>query len=85
MSQVQKQSLVEEVVDATAWQVWAVISDVTRIGEWGHECRAPWLLDRLYARLIPAHQDRDAGLAQDLVRVGVAARRGAQTRDGEGA
>jgi hypothetical protein len=166
MSQVQKQSLVEEVVDATAWQVWAVISDVTRIGEWSHECRAawwldeadgpspgvrfrgsnragwarwgrtceivtvdpprqlvwrtvptplfpdstrwairleptsdgrtlirqsftvlraPWLLDRLYARLIPAHQDRDAGLAQDIVRVGVAARRGAQTRDGEGA
>ena len=30
--------------------------------------RAPWLLDRLYARLIPAHQDRDARLAEDLAR-----------------
>jgi hypothetical protein len=159
MSQVQKQSLVEIVVDATVPQVWAVIADVTRIGEWSHEChaarwldgavapspgvrfrgrnragwarwgrtceivaadpqrqivwrtvptllfpdstqwriqlepmsdgqtlirqsftvlRAPWLLDRLYAWLIPAHQDRDARLAQDLARVGAAARRGAQ-------
>ena len=41
--------------------------------------RAPWLLDRLYARLIPAHQDRDARLAEDLARVGAAARRGAET------
>jgi len=41
--------------------------------------RAPWLLDRLYARLIPAHRDRDARLAEDLVRVGEAARRGART------
>lgn len=155
MSQVQKEGLVEVIVDATAPQVWAVVSDVTRIGEWSHECRAarwlgaadgavpgarfrgrnragwarwsrtceivsvdpphriswrtvptplfpdstewriqlepagegrtlirqsftvlraPWLLDRLYARLIPAHQDRDARLAQDLARVGGAAR-----------
>ena len=160
MSQVQKQSHVEVVVAASTRQVWEVISDVTRIGEWSHEChaarwlgdadgpapgvrfrgrnragwarwgrtceivtvdpprqivwrtvptllfpdstpwrihleptsdgqtmirqsftvlRAPWLLDRLYARLIPAHQDRDARLAQDLARVGAAARRGAQT------
>lgn len=160
MSQVQKQSRVEVVVAASVRQVWEVISDVTRIGEWSHEChaarwldgaggpspgvrfrgrnragwarwgrtceivtadppsqlvwrtvatplfpdstqwriqlepmsdgqtlirqsftvlRAPWLLDRLYARLIPAHQDRDARLAQDLARVGAAARRGART------
>ena len=160
MSQVQKKSRVEVVVDATVPQVWEVISDVTRIGEWSHEChdarwlgdtdgpapgvrfrgrnragwarwgrtcefvtvdppremvwrtvptlvfpdstrwriqleptsdgrtritqsftvlRAPWLLDRLYARLIPTHQDRDARLAQDLARVGEAARRGART------
>ena len=160
MSQVQKQSRVEVVVDATVRQVWEVISDVTRIGEWSHEChaarwlddadgpspgvrfrgrnragwarwgrtceivtvdppsqfvwrtvptrlfpdstqwrvrleptsdgqtlirqsftvlRAPWLLDRLYAQLIPAHQNRDARLAQDLARAGAAARRGAQT------
>ena len=160
MSQVQKQSRVEVVVDAPMQQVWEVIADVTRIGEWSHEChaarwlddadgaspgvrfrgrnragwarwgrtceivtadppsqivwrtvptplfpdstqwriqleptsddqtlirqsftvlRAPWLLDLLYARLIPAHQDRDARLAQDLARVGAAARRGAPT------
>ena len=160
MSHVQKKSRVEVVVDATVPQVWEVISDVTRIGEWSHEChtarwlgdadgaapgarfrgrnragwarwgrtcevvnvepprqivwrtvptplfpdstqwriqlertsdghtritqsftvlRAPWLLDRLYARLIPTHQDRDAQLAQDLARVGVSALRGAQT------
>lgn len=160
MSQVQKKSRVEVAVDATVPQVWEVISDVTRIGEWSHEChtarwlgaadgpapgvrfrgrnragwarwgrtcefvtvepprqivwrtvptrlfpdstqwriqleptsdgrtritqsftvlRAPWLLDRLYARLIPTHQDRDARLAQDLARVGDAARRGART------
>ncbi|MFC4783610.1 SRPBCC family protein [Nocardioides sp. MAHUQ-72] len=159
MSQVQKSSHVEVVVDATVAQVWAVVGDVTRIGEWSHECRAarwlggaagptpgarfrgrnragwarwgrtceilaatphhelvwrtvptplfpdstvwrillepredrtlitqsftvlraPWLLDRLYARLIPAHQDRDARLAQDLARVGAVAHRGART------
>lgn len=159
MSQVQKNSRLEVEVDATVQQVWEVISDVTRIGEWSHEChsarwldhargivpgarfrgrnragwarwsrtseivtvdppceivwrtvptrlfpdstqwrirlepregrtlitqsftvlRAPWLLDRLYARLIPAHQDRDARLAEDLARIGAAARRGART------
>ena len=160
MSQVQKQSRVEVVVDASVPQVWEVISDVTRVGEWSHEChsarwlgaadgpslgarfrgrnragwarwgrtceivtvdppreigwrtvptllfpdstqwrielepegeartmirqsftvvRAPWLLDRLYARLIPAHRDRDARLAQDLARIATAARRGART------
>ena len=160
MSQVQKKSHVEVVVDATVPQLWEVIADVTRIGEWSHEChaarwldgadrpspgvrfrgrnragwarwgrtceivtvdppraivwrtvptplfpdstqwrieleptsdgrtlitqsftvlRAPWLLDRLYARVIPAHQNRDARLAQDLARAGAAARRGART------
>jgi hypothetical protein len=160
LSQVQKRSHVEVVVDATVPQVWEVISDITRIGEWSHEChaarwlggadgpspgvrfrgrnragwarwgrtceivtadpphqigwrtvptllfpdstqwrihleptsdghtlitqsfsvvRAPWLLDRLYARLIPAHQDRDARLAQDLAQLGAAARRGTPT------
>lgn len=157
MSQVQKKSRVEVAVDATAQQVWDVISDVTRIGEWSHEChgarwlgnadeprpgvrfrgrnragwarwgrtcelltvdpprqlvwqtvptplfpdstqwriqleptsdgrtlitqsftvlRAPWLLDRLYARVIPSHRDRDTRLAEDLVRVGALARQG---------
>lgn len=152
MSRVQKRSRVEVVVDATVPQVWAVVSDVTRVGEWSHECRgaewlggaagpalgvrfrgrnragwwarwnrtceivavdpphvivwrtvstwlfpdstewriqlgpadggrtritqsfevvrAPWLLDRLYSRMIPSHQDRDARLAEDLRRIG---------------
>ncbi len=31
-------------MDAPPEQVWAVLSDVTRIGEWSHECReAVWL------------------------------------------
>jgi len=160
MSKVQKKSRVAVVVDATVPQVWEVISDVTRIGEWSHEChgarwlgnadgpspgvrfrgrnragwarwgrtceittvdpprqivwrtvptllfpdstqwriqleptsdgrtlitqsftvlRAPWLLDRLYARLIPSHQNRDARLAEDLARVGTVARPGVRT------
>lgn len=159
MSHVQKDSRVEVVVDATVPQVWEVISDVTRTGEWSHECHTarwlgntegpspgarfrgrnragwarwgrtcelttvdppseiawrtvptllfpdstqwrihlqatndgrtlitqsftvlhtPWLLDRLYARLIPTHQDRDARLAGDLARLGAAAGRGTQ-------
>lgn len=159
MSQVQKSARLEVEVDATVQQVWEVVSDVTRIGEWSHECRsarwlgscdgpvpgvlfrgrnragwarwsrtsqivvvdpprelvwrtvptrlfpdstewrirleprgggtlitqsfsvrrAPWLLDRLYAWLIPAHQDRDERLVEDLTRIGAAARRGART------
>ncbi len=156
MSQIQKSAHLEVVVDATPDEVWPVVADVTRIGEWSHEChsaewldgatgaevgarfrganragwvrwnriceftvvdpphvltwrtvptffipdstewqltmepigsgtritqsfqvlRAPWLLDRLYAQLIPGHQDRDARLTEDLARIGVAARRG---------
>jgi uncharacterized protein YndB with AHSA1/START domain len=35
---------VEAVVDAAPEQVWAVLTDVTRIGEWSHECHAAvWL------------------------------------------
>lgn len=37
---------VEAVVDASPEQVWAVMSDVTRIGEWSRECLgADWLGD----------------------------------------
>jgi hypothetical protein len=161
MSEVQKRSHVEVVVEATVPKVWAVVSDVTRVGEWSHECfgvewldgahgpavgvrfrgrnragrlgwarwsrtceivsldppselvwrtvptllfpdstewrirleivdggtrisqsftvlRAPWLLDRLYALLIPSHQDRDARLADDLRRIGEVAGAGAR-------
>ena len=46
MSQVQKNSHIEVVVDAAIGQVWGVVSDVTRVGEWSHECRsAQWLGD----------------------------------------
>jgi Polyketide cyclase / dehydrase and lipid transport len=159
MSQVQKRSRVEVVVDATVPQVWQVVADVTRVGEWSHECHAarwlgdangpspgarfrgrnragwarwgrtceivtvdsqreiawrtvptplfpdstewrirlepfegrtlvtqsftvlhaPWLLDRLYARLIPSHQDRDARLAEDLARLGASASQAVRT------
>lgn len=157
MAEVQKSSRVEVVVAAGVAEVWAVVSDVTRVGEWSHECRgarwlgdangpvpgarfrgdnragpfrwsrvnevvavdppgelvwrtiptrllldstewrialepveggtrivqsfrvllAPWVLDRLFARLIPAHQDRDARLAEDLARIGEVAAAGA--------
>jgi uncharacterized protein YndB with AHSA1/START domain len=155
--EVQKSSHVEVLVDASVEQVWDVISDVTRVGEWSHECRgaqwlgavaepvpgarfrgrnrsgwarwsraceivavdpprdlawrtvpsrllpdstlwriqlepvgqrtritqsfqvllAPWLLDRFFAQVIPAHQDRDRQLAEDLRRIGAVARAGA--------
>ena len=151
---VQRAGRAEVTVDAPIDAVWAVLSDVTRTGEWSHECRrvrwlrgagepAPgvrfrghnrsgrinwsrtselfdvrpplgiawrtvptllypdsteWrfrlqsdgarttivqeyrvvhlnpLLDRLYARAIPGHQDRDAALAADLRRLGEVAR-----------
>jgi Polyketide cyclase / dehydrase and lipid transport len=157
MSQVQKSARIEAEVEAPVHDVWPVVSDVTRVGEWSHECRsaewtsgagrpapgarfrgrnragvwrwsrtceivavdepheiawrtvptrlfpdctewrialqpsgrgtritqtftvlrAPWLLDRLYARLLPTHQDRDGRLAADLARIGTVAQRGA--------
>jgi hypothetical protein len=162
VKQVQKHSTVEVEVDAVPEAVWAVVADVTRVGEWSHECRsvewlagadgsqgarpgarfrgrnrasiwtwsrtsevlqadaprtlawrtlptrlfpdstewrielepsgtgtrirqsfhvvrAPWLLDRLYARLIPSHQDRDARLVEDLRRIGEVARSAVST------
>lgn len=155
MAQVQKTSQVEVVVDAAAHLVWELVVDVTRVGEWSHECRsarwldgdgrarpgarfrgrnragwarwsrtaeivsvdppheivwrtvptrivpdstlwrirvdpveggtrirqsfdvvaAPWLLDRFFARVLPAHRDRDARLVEDLRRIGRAASR----------
>lgn len=159
MSQVQKNGRTQVVVEAAIEDVWRVVSDVTRIGEWSHECgsahwiagadrpapgvrfrgrnragwarwsrtcevlavdeprelawrtvpswlypdssewrirlepaergttitqsftvlRAPWLLDRLYAALIPSHRDRDAKLAEDLARIGSAAQHRARS------
>lgn len=160
MGRVQKSSCVTVVVDAPVADVWRVVSDVRRTGEWSHECRsvqwmggavaaapgvrfrgrnrsrwvrwtrtcevvavdeptelvwrtvptwrypdstewrislvpeglrttitqtftvlrAPRLLEPVYAWLIPAHQDRDARLADDLSRIGaVAAGRSVRT------
>lgn len=153
MKRVQKSSSVSVVVDAPVEDVWRVVSDVRRTGEWSHECRsvqllsgaeapvpgvrfrgrngarwlrwtrtceivasdaphelvwrtvpstlypdstewrirlapegartritqsfqvvrAPALLDPIYAMLIPSHQDRDARLADDLIRIGAVA------------
>ncbi len=45
MSQVQRNSRVTVQVDASPQQVWDVICDVTRVGEWSHECRSGEWLD----------------------------------------
>ena len=48
---------VETEVSASPGQVWTLLTDVTRVGEWSHECRAAsWLVgdDRV---------ERDAPLA----------------------
>jgi len=37
---VQKTSTVRVVVDATPEDVWQVVSDPTRIGDWSHECHS---------------------------------------------
>jgi hypothetical protein len=43
---VQRHGRTEVVVAAPRDAVWAVVSDVTRVGEWSHECRgARWLGD----------------------------------------
>jgi iron-sulfur cluster repair protein YtfE (RIC family) len=42
--QVQRQGHVDVVVDAAPEAVWDVVRDVTRVGEWSHECvGADWL------------------------------------------
>ena len=39
-----REGSVETLVDASPEQVWAVLTDVTRVGEWSHECRETvWL------------------------------------------
>lgn len=45
MAQVQKSGHVDVVVDAPLDAVWSVVADVTRTGEWSHECREVRLLD----------------------------------------
>ena len=61
--------------DSTEWRIHLEpTGDGTTITQSFTVVRAPWLLDRLYARLIPSHQDRDARLAEDLARIGATAR-----------
>jgi len=44
MGTLKRSGRVEAVTDASPAQVWDVVSDVTRVGEWSHECRtAVWL------------------------------------------
>ena len=66
--------------DSTHWRVELNLSaDRTRITQSFTVLRAPWLLDRLYAGLIPSHQDRDARLVEDLIPIGAVVRRGVGT------
>ena len=39
MGTLKRSGRVEAVTDATPEQVWAVVADVTRVGEWSHECK----------------------------------------------
>jgi hypothetical protein len=45
MGKLMKTGSVETTTDATPEQVWTVVADVTRIGEWSHECRAASWID----------------------------------------
>jgi hypothetical protein len=63
--------------DSTEWRIRLEPAAAgTRIVQTFRVLRAPWLLDRLYARLLPNHRDRDRALAGDLARIGVVAGRG---------
>jgi hypothetical protein len=161
---VQKQGRVDVVVAADPHAVWEVVRDVTRVGEWSHECvgaewlggatdavpgarfrgrnrsgvfrwgrtcevvvaepwqltwrtvptilypdstewtirldaveggtrieqsfqvvKAPKIVDRLYATMVPNHRDRDEALAGDLRRLGELATKGVATVSGAAA
>ena len=45
MGTLKRSGRVDVTTDATPEQVWAVVTDVTRVGEWGHECHAGRWLD----------------------------------------
>jgi hypothetical protein len=60
--------------DSTVWTMrLSPTSHGTRIEQTFDVVRAPWLLDRLYALLVPAHRDRTAALLADLDRLGALA------------
>ena len=45
MGKLPRNGRVETVTTATPEQVWAVIADVTRVGEWSHECKVGMWVD----------------------------------------
>ncbi len=45
MGTLMRSGTVEATTAATPEQVWAVLADVTRIGEWSHECKAASWVD----------------------------------------
>jgi hypothetical protein len=45
MGKLKRAGRVEATTTATPEQVWAIIADVTRIGDWSHECQAGAWLD----------------------------------------
>lgn len=60
--------------DSTEWRIQVAPDPAgTWIAQSFQVLRAPRLLDLLYARLVPRHQDRDARLVEDLQRIGVVA------------
>ena len=53
-TRIRRTGRVEVTVPATPEQVWTVLSDVTRIGEWSHECRTARWLDGASAAAVGA-------------------------------
>jgi len=45
MGTLPKSGHVEVVADATPEAIWEIVSDITRVGEWSHECKAGVRLD----------------------------------------
>ena len=63
--------------DSTRWCLrLQPATEGTRIVQSFEVVHAPPLLDRVFALLVPRHQDRDARLVEDLERIGPVARRG---------
>lgn len=59
--------------DSTQWTIsLQPDGNQTRIVQTYRVLRLPAFLDRVFARMIPSHQDRDAELAEDLHRLGAA-------------
>jgi hypothetical protein len=55
MGTLMRSGRVEAVTAATPEEVWAVLADVTRIGEWSHECRTAEWADGATTAAVGAH------------------------------